>query len=279
MLSLDLYSVLMPLAPWEEPAIVRIALQSLFDQSLPPAQVVISCDGEPSEPLLEALRESRLPITVLIGPGHEGVGPVLARGLDACDNEVVMRADADDISLPDRARKQVEVMQRCPALAVLSTPIFEFVDEQAPLRERVVPQGQFAVSRFIYWRNPVNHPAVMLRRSKVLAAGNYVSCPGFEDYYLWLRMHARGEIIDNLSLPLVKVRIGVAHLARRRGFSSFLKEIRFLWMCGQRRLLPRRQLILLCLVRPPIRMLPQFGVKVIFNRFLRIRIRYSANVF
>ena len=46
------YSALMPLAPWEAPAIVAEALESLRLQSLPPKQVVVSCDGKLPAPLL-----------------------------------------------------------------------------------------------------------------------------------------------------------------------------------------------------------------------------------
>jgi len=105
------YSVLMPLAPWEPPSQVAVALQSLLDQSMPPEQVVVSCDGAPPETLAAVLGATSLPLELVVGPGGEGVGPVLARGLHACTQELVVRADADDLSLPERCEIQVAAMQ------------------------------------------------------------------------------------------------------------------------------------------------------------------------
>ena len=75
----------MPLAPWEEPAVVAQALASLAAQQPAPQRLVLSVDG----PLPAALQQvvqaqvmARLPILVLPGPGGEGVGVVLARGLE-----------------------------------------------------------------------------------------------------------------------------------------------------------------------------------------------------
>ena len=81
----------MPLAPWEAPAIVAEALESLRLQSLPPKQVVVSCDGKLPASLHCCLEASGLPLEVLLGPGSEGVGPVLARGLLHCSEDLVLR--------------------------------------------------------------------------------------------------------------------------------------------------------------------------------------------
>jgi hypothetical protein len=119
------YAALMPLAPWEAPATVAEALESLRRQTLPPQQVVVSCDGTPPMPLHQCLEASGLPIELVMGPGSEGVGPVLARGLLHCREELVLRVDADDLSLPERAACQVSWMEQQPQVLVMSTPISE----------------------------------------------------------------------------------------------------------------------------------------------------------
>ena len=114
------YSVLMPLAPWEPAGQVAAALESLARQSLPCSQVVVSCDGPPPPALQSVLLASGLPLTQVVGPGGEGVGPVLSRGLVACREDLVVRADADDLSLPERCAVQVEAMQARPQLVALN---------------------------------------------------------------------------------------------------------------------------------------------------------------
>jgi hypothetical protein len=253
------YSVLMPLAPWEPPEQVAMALASLKNQTLPPSQVVVSCDGAPPEALMNLLAAESLPLELLIGPGSEGVGPVLARGLAYCRYELVVRADADDISQPDRCAIQMMWMHQHPAVAVMGSTINEFVDHpDQPINQRWVPTDGPSIARTAHSRNPLNHPSVILRRSAVLAVGNYRSVAGFEDYDLWLRMLAvhGSEVLANVSQPLVSARVGAAHLRRRHGLRYALAEARFFYSCGQQALLPWRSVAKDVLIRFPLRLLP-----------------------
>lgn len=253
------YSVLMPLAPWESPEVVAEALRSLLRQSWQPTQLVVSCDGSPPGPLRRVLKAADLPMEILEGSGQEGVGPVLARGLSRCVHELVVRADADDICLPNRCERQLEVMQASPHVAALSAAVAEFVDPGGTVtgvrRVPTTSEGIFALSR---WRNPLNHPAVVLRRSYVLAAGNYRACPGFEDYDLWLRLllHWGPDALANLDDILVKVRVGAYHLARRHGWRYGRQEASFLINCSQEELLPAHQVMILLMIRLPWRFMP-----------------------
>jgi hypothetical protein len=79
------------------------------------------------------------------------------------------------------------------------------------------------------FRNPLNHPSVILRRQAVLAAGNYRAVSGFEDYELWLRLlviHG-SKVLANTPQPLVMARVGPAHLSRRHGWSYAQAEVGF----------------------------------------------------
>lgn len=267
---LPAYSFLLPLAPWEPAAIVAEALASLRAQRWPAAELVVSCDGAPSPALRQVLEASALPVQWVIGPGGEGVGPVLARGLEHCRHELVLRADADDVSLPERSTEQLRRLLAQPELAALSGPLPEFEhDPSCPGSWRTVPQGINQVRVFSRWRNPLNHPAVALRRSRVLAAGNYRAVPGFEDYDLWLRLLASGEQLDNSSQPLVFARVGNAHLSRRKGWRYALAEARFLWRCGFERLLPWPQVLLLSALRLPLRLLPSALLLAVMGRLRR----------
>lgn len=259
MVQLSPYAALMPLAPWEDPDVLADALQSLRSQTLFPQQVVVSGDGPLPPALLDCLEASGLPIELVLGPGSEGVGPVLARGLLHCREELVLRVDADDLSLPQRAALQVKWMDQHPQVLVMSTPITEFKERiDQPLLQRWVPLDPEEINRVALLRNPLNHPSVILRRSAVLAAGSYRSVPGFEDYELWLRllMLHGPAVLANMSKPLVLARVGEAHLRRRHGWGYAMAEARFLLQCGRRGLLPIWCVIRSLLLRVPLRLLP-----------------------
>jgi len=270
--DLHAYSVLMPLAPWEPPGQVAAALDSLKRQTWPPDQVVVSCDGVPPAALCDVLHGSPLPLDLVMGPGREGVGPVLARGLLRCTHELIIRADADDLSLPERCAIQVKTMLARPDLVALSTPILEFIDSpETPCHMRDVPAGVGALRRRSRWSNPLNHPAVIFRRQEILTAGNYRNCPGFEDYDLWLRLLLQGSLLDNLKQPLVLARVGDDHLARRRGPAYVRKEWHFLFGCGHAGALSWPRVILLLTLRTPIRLMPADLQKRLTQRMLRIK--------
>jgi hypothetical protein len=272
--DLPAYEVLMPLAPWEEPGVLAAALASLEAQTCPPDRLVVSCDGPPPPELREGLKQIRLPLTLVIGPGGEGVGPVLTRGLGSCRRQLVVRADADDLSRAHRCAVQVAWMRRHPEVVALGSVIDEFVDGPpqhaelpigaliASLRvvsQRVVPIGSEPIRRWAMSRNPLNHPSVVLRRKQVLAVGSYRAKPGFEDYDLWLRLLAAygPTALANIPDALVLARVGGGHLARRHGRGYAVAEARFLLTCGRDGTLPWWHVGRALVVRLPLRLLPR----------------------
>ena len=271
---IERYSVLMALAPWEASWVVAEALDSLARQTLPPEAVVLSCDGPPSEQLNQTIVASGLPITVVMGPGGEGAGPALQRGLLACPTSLVVRADADDVNAAHRCERQVMEMDRRPELAALGCWIEEFSQRhrdapRVPLGERRPPCGLAKIRRYGRWRNPLNHPGTILRREWVSAAGGYRAMESFEDYDLWLRLLAGGWQIDNLPETLVLARVDPERKRRRRGRGYALAEIRFAQTCATEGLMERWVALLWMLLRCPLRLLPATTMAGFMRRWLR----------
>lgn len=271
----------MPLAPWEEPEVLAQALATLAAQQPAPQRLVLSVDGLLSADLRQVVQlqvRAGLPILVLSGPGGEGVGLVLARGLAACACEVILRADADDLSRPDRAARQLAWLAQHPQVVAGSGWIEEFVADpaqgagasQGVVACRRVPLDG-AVAGWARWRNPLNHPAAVLRRSAVLAVGGYRHQPGFEDYDLWLRLLRRfgPGALNNLPAVLVAARVGPAHLARRRGWGYARQEAQFLLRSAREGQLGWGQALLLLLLRLPWRLLPARWLATLMGRLRR----------
>ena len=114
---------------------------------------MVSCDGRLPEALAQCLKNTELSIELVMGPGSEGVGPVLARGLVQCSQELVLRIDADDLSLPVRAEEQITWMNEDPFVIVLTSSISEFCGTEEPLFQRLVPIGSKSIRRVSRWRN------------------------------------------------------------------------------------------------------------------------------
>ena len=136
-----------------------------------------------------------------------GLGASLAAMVEMSTTELCARIDGDDVNTPDRLAQQVEFMTRHPDLGIVGADI-QFIDVNGgdiPGAWRVATDDAD-----IRWRlrftNALNHPAVMLKRSVVLAAGNYRDLKPGQDYDLWLRLAAKTRMA-NLSKRLVLHRL------------------------------------------------------------------------
>ena len=261
------YEWLMPLAPWEPAERLVESLESLYQQTWPAQRLVVSVDGQLSAELAEVLEKRQLPLPVLVlqSESWQGTGATLAAGLSACRCEWILRADADDISTPDRAEQQLSFLQKNPHITVLGGQLYEASGEKSRAALRQVPLRAQEIRRTINWRNPINHPTVVLNRRKVLQIGNYRSILGFEDWDLWLRLNKRGAILQNLPDVVVKAQTGSNHLKRRHGSRYAKHEFRFLLRCCRENLIPGWRVAFLMLTRLPWRLLPTFSLAYVMG--------------
>jgi len=268
----------MALAPWEKPWVVRAALLSIERQSHKPLELIISTDGPPTEELRSTISETQIPLVLIDGPGGEGAGPVLQRGLEACKTELVVRADADDINHDTRCERLIRAIQKEPDLAVLGSNITEFTQDcpEGQVKKlciRAVPVGRNALRRFSRWRNPMNHQSTIMRRTMVMAVGGYRSARGFEDYDLWLRLLANKYELDNISPSLVLARVEKSHRIRRLGFAYIKLEYQFGMQCLKEGLMQPWMAVLWLMMRLPTRLLSMNSFEWLLQRVARNQFR------
>ena len=261
----------MPLAPWEPAERVKKAIDSLHKQTWPAQRLVISVDGQVSTQLKDVVRHAPLPVLLIESPFWRGTGPTLAAGLEACRCEWVLRADADDRSIPQRAEQQLLHLNENPNLAVLGCQLRERSSEKNRNNIRSVPLKNEQIRQMLDWRNPINHPTVAINRKKILKAGNYRACLGFEDWYLWMRLKKCNLEMENLPEILVIAEVDKNHLDRRHGYKYARQEIRFFRQCYEENMLSSWRIVLLTTIRVPWRLMPKFWLARIMS-IIRCRI-------
>jgi glycosyltransferase involved in cell wall biosynthesis len=203
----------------------RAALASLAAQTEPPFEVVVVEDGPLTPQLDEELARSvsaGLPVVRVQLPQNEGAGRANQAGLLAATGEWIAKADADDISVPDRLARQLDALRRTGA-DVCGAAMWEFdEDPQRPSRLRPAPLDHESIARRMRVNNPINHPTAVYRRAAALAAGGYPDWRFMQDYDLFARMLTHGSVMMNLEEPLVLFRAGDAMRRRRsaRGFAA-----------------------------------------------------------
>ena len=219
------FSVLMSVYAKDKPSWVSQALDSISNNSIKPAEVVVVIDGPISADLQQVLTDfSKEYSQVKLYPLEKngGLGPALAYGIQKCSHELVARMDADDISLADRFEKQLSYFSTHPKTAVLSGWIQEIEgDTLEPVAIRKVPLTDKEIKKYIKTRSPFNHMTVMYKKSAVLAVGNYTPFHLMEDYYLWARMAAKGYEMANLPDIVLNARVDSAMYGRRGGLKYF----------------------------------------------------------
>ena len=223
------YSVLLSVYCKEKPNFLAQSLDSMFNQSVAPEEVVIVEDGPLTEGLYSVLNKysEMYPDSFkrAVNQTNMGLGKALNRGLAVCKNELIARMDTDDISKPERCEKQLQMFLENPDLDVVGTNIAEFIDNSKVVCSvREVPSVHEEICEFLKKRCPFNHMTVMFKKASVISAGGYLDWHFNEDYYLWVRMFLNGSCFANINENLVSVRVGKDMFARSGGYKYYKSE-------------------------------------------------------
>ncbi len=223
------FSVLMSLYSNEQPDYLRQCLESLSQQTLPADEIVVVYDGPVTNELTAVIDEwqVKLPIRIIKLKENVGLGKALQHGLEHCQYDLVARMDTDDICRADRFEKQVKCFDEDKELACLGSWIDEFDGEPDNVTSvKKVPLSDEEIRKFSKLRNPMNHMTVVYKKAAVIDSGGYLHLAYMEDYYLWLRMLAKGYKFRNLEDSLVFARTGQGMLERRGGREYFKSELK-----------------------------------------------------
>lgn len=229
-------SVLMSLYWRERAEYLAESLESVWNQTAQPREVVMVLDGPVGDDLRHVVdsyaeRKDGPEMQIVALKENRGLGRALAEGMKHCSCELVARMDTDDVMMPQRLEHQWTYMCAHGDVAVCGAWIDEFVTgekgEKTVVATRKLPEGDEEIKRFGKGRNTMNHPVVMFRKSCVEAAGGYEHFPLFEDYYLWVKMMVKDEIFHNLQESLLMFRQSSDVYRRRGGWRYALDEIKF----------------------------------------------------
>lgn len=237
---MEKYSVLMSLYKKEKTEYLRLAIDSMINQTIKPDEIVIVEDGPLTDELYTVVREyvDAYPDLFNIVPSkiNLGLGLALNMGLKACRNELVARMDTDDISKPNRCEKQLSVFENKPELSIVGAWVDEFYTTPAQIvSTRAVPCKHEDIYQFAKKRSAFNHPAVMYRKSKVMENGGYSSLRRNQDVDLFGRMLFAGCKAENIGESLLWFRSNDDLAKRRKSWEntkSYIDTIRKFWKMG-----------------------------------------------
>lgn len=220
-------AVLMALYGGDHPDLFERALISVLKQTLPhnfELHVYLGIDG-PISPELESVVKKYETQLYLVSRSTENIGlaRTLNRLISARGSELYFfRMDADDVSLPGRFFAQLTYLETRLDIDILGTAINECTSEGS---RRLVhfAKGPEESRRNIYWRVPVAHPTVCIRRRVFDWVNNYPVHRGNEDIAMWFKCLEQGFRFDNLSDAWLDFTITDSFWKRRSIHKSFVE--------------------------------------------------------
>jgi glycosyltransferase involved in cell wall biosynthesis len=197
LLSAPTVSVLLPV--WNGEAFLAAAIESIVRQTFSSLELVVIDDGssDGTAAIAEDFASGDRRVRVLHRP-HEGLSATLNAGIAAARGDYVARMDADDISVPDRLRKQVAYLDTHPACVAVGAWI-EVIDDAGRhigLKTFVKTHEEISAA-LLRGISPMAHPTMVMRRDALQAAGGYDArrSPS-EDFDLWFRLGERGQLAN-----------------------------------------------------------------------------------
>lgn len=219
------FSVLLPILDRQD--IIKgfpSALESIFLNSLIPDQVVVTIDGPVREDFKNIILRLKNKYSLNLVWTREKVGldKALNMGLEKCRNEIIFRADGDDINIKNRFEMQLPMLLK--GYDVVGSYVDEYDENGKYLSTRRVPISNEEILKKIIYRNPMNHMTVGFNKKAILDVGGYPELFLKGDYGLWIKLNSKKKKFKNINLSLVKASTGKRMIKDRGGLKYVASE-------------------------------------------------------
>ncbi len=175
------------------------AVNSILAQTFSDLELIVVNDGstDASGDILADIQGIDDRLCVIDQP-NQGLTRSLILGCEVAKGKFIARQDADDVSLPDRLRRQVSALESNPD-AVLAT---SWVEDVSPEEIVVTVHRDLRHSIDLHsgsrheLTGVAAHGSVLMRRDSLMQAGGYRSCFYYaQDSDLWLRLSDYGNFV------------------------------------------------------------------------------------
>lgn len=250
------------------------AVNSIYNQTVRPDEIVLVVDGPIGNSLKEAIGLLQKEISIMnVIWLAQNKGHAIARqtGLEAAKYNLIAIMDADDISLPNRFQMQLDVFRKHDDVAIVGGLINEFINEiDNCVGTRWVPEKDEEIKSYLRNRCPMNLMTVMMKKEPVQKVGGYIDWYCEEDYFLWIRLTLAGYKFYNIQKNLVNVRVGEAMYHRRGGKKYFLSEAKLQKYMYEHKLITYPKYIYNVLIRFAVQVVMPNKVRGwVFRKFAR----------
>jgi len=186
---------------------LREAVDSVLNQTFKDFKFLIIDDGSADRSLeiLKSYIDTR--IKIVENKENIGIPKSMNKGLRLCQSKYFVNMNADDISLPERLKKQVAFMEDNPEVGVCGT-WWQIFGEIKKAIHTPPTQHDYIFARMLF-ENTIYNSTVIIRKDLISSIGQFRD-ENFlfaEDYEYYVRLGLMGVKLANIGEVLLKYRI------------------------------------------------------------------------
>ena len=200
------------------------SIDSLLNQIYSDFELILVDDGS-TDNTLEIMKENKNKFKkcrLLINKYNEGIASSRNRALLESQGEYIAIHDADDLSLENRFSEEIKFLDSHKDISIVGSFAIKINHSGEEIGSMTYPAHDTTKAFELITKfklNPIIDPSSMYRRNIVIKHGGYSVDPKTSiapDFELWCRLLTRGDLLSNISMPLIKYRINMNGTTRSR---------------------------------------------------------------
>tara|TARA_R110002126_G_scaffold181187_2_gene329916 strand:- start:4353 stop:5177 length:825 start_codon:yes stop_codon:yes gene_type:complete len=204
------------------------SIKSILNQSFADFEFLIvdDCSKDDSPNTLKAFSLIDSRIKVYTNKENLGLTKNLNKLIQISKGEYIARMDADDVSLPERFKEQVEYFESHSDIDIIGTFSRNISNSGVVIGHRKVPVTHSEILKLLPKLNPMSHPTVMFKASSIRQVGGYDErYRTSQDFHLWFKAIGNGLKINNIPKVLFEYRMNDSYVSRK-SFKYRLNEFK-----------------------------------------------------
>ncbi|AWH89655.1 glycosyltransferase family 2 protein [Limnobaculum parvum] len=200
---------------------VEEAINSLLDQTYDNIEIIVvdDCSNDNTLSVLREIERQNKHVRVFSKSENSGIVDSLNYGLLYCQGEFIARMDADDIAINNRIELQLKYLLEHSNIDIVGSSTITVDMHGKGKQISNVPIGKDKINRTITLFSPCFH--IWLARAEVYRQlEGYRQLAPAEDYDFLLRAVTYGYGIDNIDIPLMKIRCRTGNTADIAGLKQ-----------------------------------------------------------
>ncbi len=194
---------------------LKYAVESILKQTYSNFEFIIVNDASNDGTLkyLKSLKDKR--IKIITNQKNLGLAASLNKALSIAKGEYIARMDADDISLPNRFKTQVEYLRANPEVSLCGCWV-DLIDKNGKvIGEKRYPANDLELKNALKWYQPIVHPTFMATKKFYKSLNGYDTQFDYAEDYELLSRAIKNNKFANIPSKLFLWRLANDRRSRR----------------------------------------------------------------